>query len=156
MVDPRMYYTGVKENPASEAITTLTLSDVLNLTRGNNTRKNISLTNFLGNLFGVKFASSTYTAAGAIAATDNLALINVSTAVALTIAAPAAGRFLVIAQISTPTCATTVTLTAGTFRAAGANKATFNAAEEALILYGISATQFLIVANVGAVALATV
>ena len=94
------------------------------------------------------------TANGAIAATTELATLNKADgALAVTIAAPSAGRFLVITQLDAGTHGHTVTLTSGTYD--GTNlKATFNAAGKSLVLYGVSATRFLIVANIGSVALA--
>lgn len=74
------------------------------------------------------------------------------TALAVTLAAPAPGRFLVISQIDTGTDGHAVTLSAGTWD--GTNDvATFNAAAETLVVFGVSATRFAIVENIGAVAL---
>jgi hypothetical protein len=93
----------------------------------------------------------------ATAITDFAEFVNLNKsdgALATTLAAPTAGRFLVIAQTDAGTSGHTVTLAAGTFD--GTNEiATFNAANETLVLYGISATRFIIVENIGAVALST-
>lgn len=93
------------------------------------------------------------TASGAIASTTNVATLSkTGGGIAATIAAPAAGRRLVITQTGAETEGHTVTLTAGTFD--GTNTiATFNAAGETLDLIGLSATRFLILNNIGAVGL---
>ena len=95
------------------------------------------------------------TESGAIPAnTSYVELNNSTTKIEATIAAPAAGRFLVITQTDSGTKGHTVTLTAGTYD--GSNTiATFNAAAETLVLYGISATRFVIVENIGAVGLSS-
>jgi hypothetical protein len=74
-------------------------------------------------------------------------------AAAGTIAAPVAGSILIVfCSDGTNDC--TLTLTAGTFD--GINEiATFADAGDALILYGLSATRFLVVTNTGTVALST-
>lgn len=73
---------------------------------------------------------------------------------AVTIAAPVVGSYLIIVNTSASgTAAHTVTLTAGDFDGAGGNIATLNAPEEALIVYGLSATRYVIVENVGTVGL---
>ena len=73
---------------------------------------------------------------------------------AVTIAAPVAGSFLIIVNTSASgTAAHTVTLTAGDFDGADGNIATLNAPEEALIVYGLSATRYVIVENIGTVGL---
>ena len=74
-----------------------------------------------------------------------------SNVVAATLTAPTKGQWLIITCTdATNNC--TVTLTAGDFD--GTNSvATFNAAEETLVLFGLSATRFVIVENIGSVAL---
>jgi len=68
----------------------------------------------------------------------------------MTIAAPVANQFMVIAQVGAGTH--TVTIASGDFD--GTNEiATFNAAEETLILFGLSATRYAIIVNVGSVSL---
>jgi hypothetical protein len=70
----------------------------------------------------------------------------------MTIAAPAAGRFLIIYQKDAGTAGHTVTLTSGTYN--GTNTiATFDEYGECLVLLGVSATRFLVVSNVGSVGL---
>ena len=99
------------------------------------------------------FGTTELLASGAIVATASYVELNSSTPlIAATIAAPAAGRFLVIVQTDAGTAGHTVTLTAGTYD--GTNTiATLNAANESLVLFGVSATRFIIVENVGSVAL---
>ena len=91
-------------------------------------------------------------ASGAISEGAELVRLNHATvAIAATIAKPRPGRLLVITQMDAGTAGHTVTLAAGTFD--GTNDvATFNAAGESLVLYGISETRFLVVENLGAVA----
>jgi len=156
-MNPREYPTGRNALDPAYAVTTITLTDKLPLIRGESGQKYMTLTNFLGNMKGMVFASTVYTAAGAISANDNFAIITnatPATAIALTIAAPAAGRLLVITQLDEGSAGNTVTLTAGTYDGTY-DEATFNAQFETLILYGISATRFIIVENVGSVGLGT-
>ncbi len=91
-------------------------------------------------------------ASGAINEYAELVRLNSTTPlIAATIAAPRPGRFLVITQIDGGIAGHTVTLTAGTFD--GTNDvATFDAAGETLVLYGVSETRFMIVENIGTVA----
>ena len=87
------------------------------------------------------------------AAYNVLVLNGAAAAVAVTIAAPAAGQLLII-HCSDGTQDCTVTLTAGTFD--GTNKiATFEVTGDTLILYGLSATRYLIINDIGSVALST-
>jgi hypothetical protein len=70
----------------------------------------------------------------------------------VTIDAPKVGWLLVIAQKDAGTQAHTVTLTSGTWD--GSNTIiTLNAANEAVVVMGVSATRFVIVENIGGVAL---
>jgi hypothetical protein len=93
-----------------------------------------------------------YTASGAIAEADNVITI-ATDAQAYTIAQPRTGRILVIKQSGAGTI--TVTLTQGTYDGTN-NTATFNAANETLVLLGISDKRFLILDNIGSVALSSV
>ena len=79
--------------------------------------------------------------------------LNNTTKIEMTIAKPIAGHFLLITQVDAGTAGHTVTLTAGKYNVAGNTVATFNACGEALLLFGISATEYIIVANVGSVGL---
>jgi hypothetical protein len=156
-MDPKMYPTGRYALDPAYAVTTITLTDKLPLIRGDSGQKYMTLTNFLGNMAGMVFASGTYTTSGAISSTDNFAVINnatPTTAIALTIAAPAAGRLLAITQQDAGSAGNTVTLTAGTFDGTH-NRATFDAKDETLVLFGVSATRFVVVENVGSIVLAT-
>lgn len=100
---------------------------------------------------GLKVTQAAYTAAGAIDVTKGFAYINGTGGLAMTIAAPVAGQWLVITSNAQTN---TVTLTAGTYD--GTNEiATFNAAGETLVLFGISATRWVIVENIGSVGLST-
>ena len=84
-----------------------------------------------------------------------LELNHATVVIATTIAAPVKGNFLVIANTSASgTAAHTVTLTAGDFDGGGGNTATLNAPEEALVLYGVSATRYVVVENIGTVGIA--
>lgn len=155
--DPRMYPSGSKILDPADALTSALLSDKAVLVRGGDQVKNIALSALLGSMAGLFFKQYTYTAAGAIDANANFVVINSatpSTAIALTIAAPAAGRFLVITQQDEGTAGNTVTLTAGTFDGVH-NLATFDAKDETLILFGVSTTRFVVWENIGSVALGT-
>lgn len=93
------------------------------------------------------------TVSGAIPTNASYVELNCNgTAIAATIAAPAAGRLLVVTQTDGGTDGHSVTLTAGTLD--GTNTiGTFNAQNETLALYGVSATRFVILENIGSVAL---
>jgi hypothetical protein len=85
--------------------------------------------------------------------TEVLELNHATVAIAATIAAPVPGNFLIIPNTSASgTAAHTVTLTAGTFDGTN-NIATFNAPNETLVLYAVSATRYVIVENIGSVGL---
>lgn len=98
--------------------------------------------------------SITKTADGAISPTDSfIKLDGTDNTCDMTISAPYSGSYKVITCVDA-TNSVTVTLTAGTFD--GTNEiATFDAAEETLVLFGISATRFVILENIGSVALST-
>jgi len=104
---------------------------------------------------GVKFTAKRYTADGSIDQDYTfIELHNSSSALSMTIAAPRKGKFLVITQSDGGTEGHSVTLTAGTFDGTN-NIATFNAQYETLVLFGVSATRFVIVENIGSVALSS-
>lgn len=86
--------------------------------------------------------------------TSLLVLNNSSSAIAYTIDKPKTGWVLVITQRDVGTQGHTVTLTSGTFDGTN-NVATLNAANETLILVGVSSSRFIIVENVGSVGLGT-
>lgn len=98
------------------------------------------------------------TASGAIRDDAEFVTLSSTTpAIAATIATIRPGRFLVITQIDAGTAGHTVTIAGGgTNTFDGTNEiATFNAAVETLVLYGLSATRFAIVLNLGSVGLSS-
>lgn len=75
-----------------------------------------------------------------------------TTKIEVTIDAPKVGWLLVIAQKDAGTAGHTVTLTSGTWD--GSNTIlTLNAVNEAVVVLGVSATRFVILENIGSVAL---
>lgn len=111
----------------------------------NEVSKEISQLNF-------EILNVTATANATIPLDTSYVQLNSTTKIEATIAAPTAGRFLVITQADAGTAGHTVTCTAGDFDGTNAI-ATFNAAEETLVLLGVSATRFVVVENIGSVAL---
>jgi hypothetical protein len=106
---------------------------------------------FLGvlNATTLKQTAVEYVADGAIAPTDSYVKLNAANATCdMTIAAPIAGHWLIITATDVSN-SVTVTCTAGDFDGTGASGdvATFNAVEDTLVLFGISATRWIIVAN---------
>lgn len=95
------------------------------------------------------------TASGAITLNSGAVHLNHATVViAATLDAPTAGDELIIVDSSaTGTAAHTVTLGAGVTFDGTNNTATFNALAETLHIYAISATRWVILANIGSVAL---
>ena len=93
-----------------------------------------------------------YSASGAISPADNVITIATNLA-AYTIAEVEIGRILVITQSGAGTI--TVTQTNGTFDGTN-NTATFDAANETLVLYGQANNRWLILKNLGSVALSSV
>lgn len=102
---------------------------------------------------GLQLGHNTFTADGEITGRDSwIRLNNSSTALAITLDAPIAGQLLIITQVDSGTEGHTVTLTAGTYD--GSNDvATFNAQDETLVLFGVSATRFVVLENIGSVSL---
>jgi len=155
--DPKMYPSGSKVLDPADALSSALLSDKAILVRGDDQVKNIALSALLGNMAGLSFSPYTYTAEGAIDASANFVVINSATpatAIELTIAAPTAGRLLVITQQDAGTAGNTVKLTAGTFDGSH-DLATFNAKDDTLILFGVSTTRFVVWENIGSVSLGT-
>lgn len=102
----------------------------------------------------LRFSESIYTASGAIASGVSCVALNSSGVIInMTITAPVAGRFLTIYHKDSSTASHVVTLTAGTFDGS-ASTATFDAQNETLVLFGVSATRFVVVENIGSVVLA--
>ena len=153
-MDNRLYPSAKQIIPTAWLETVPTDSDMVEVIRGDSALKYISLLNLFtaypgSGLLNMPFTETAYTASGAISGVSCVALNNV-TKLVMTVAAPEPGWLLVIYQKDAGTAAHTVTLTAGTFN--GTNKiATFNAQNKGLVLLGVSATRFLIVANVGTV-----
>jgi hypothetical protein len=110
-----------------------------------------------GNLFckrldakGLVFEKKRFIADGSV--DDSISFVELhgsATGVDVTLPAPLPGRFLVIScSDSTNDC--TATLAAGTFD--GTNDvATFADAGDALVLFGVSATRYIIIENIGTV-----
>jgi hypothetical protein len=102
---------------------------------------------------GRAFVTQAMTADGAISENADYVTLSKAGILAATLAAPRAGRLLVIEQIDAGTDGHTVTLAAGAFDGPGNDIATFNAQHERLSLWGVSATRFVIIENTGAVSL---
>lgn len=166
-MNAKLYPSGVEAADVDERETTPTTSDYLEVLSGDES-KYITIANLFANAgpigattlsasSGVSFTSTTtYTASGAIADTDTLAVLASSTpatVMAMTIAAPAAGRLLVITQDDAGTAGHTVTLSAGNYNGGAGTIATFNARNETLMLLGLSSTRFVIVGNVGSISI---
>jgi len=135
-------------------ITAPVLADIIELIRSNNLDKSISVTNLFKQAGIAKGLDLELLASGAIDPSlyTWVKLDHSSVKIEATIAAPVAGKFLIISQIDSGTAAHTVTLTAGTWDGT-LTIATFNALGETLILFGVTATRYVIVENVGAVGL---
>ena len=155
-MDTRLYPSAKQVIPTSQVITVPVSSDLIKVYRGNSLQKAISIANLFATppaLTKLTLTPTPYIVSGAISASVSFVTLNSATpACAMTIAAPAAGRLLVITQIDSGTAGHTVTLTAGTYDGT-TTIATFNALGKSLVLFGVSATRFLIVANVGSVGL---
>lgn len=161
-MDPKEFPVGDKHIASGDIESSPTSTDLLEVydAVNQNERKAISIANLLKDLDIesiltdlFKLDETEYTASGAIPATVSLVALNKSDgALAMTIAAPTPKQVLVIYQKDGGTQGHTVTLTAGTYD--GTNDiATFNAQYEALVLIGVSATRYLLVSNIGSVAL---
>ncbi len=152
-MDPRMYPTGHTYNDAVKTVTPAG-TDVLSAIRGSAEPVNYTIDSILQSLTDIKFdAGQEITDGGAVAITSgvNFVKLNKTTPkIEATIAAPTEGQLLIITQADAGTAGHTVTLTTGTYDGT-ATVATFNAAAETLVLFGISATRYVIVANIGAV-----
>ncbi len=155
-MDVRLYPSAKQIIPTASIVTSPTTSDLIETIRGNATKKAITIANLLAAppaLTKLTLSETIYTTTGAIASTVSMVALNGAGKLEMTIAAPAAGRFLVIYQKDARTDGHTVTLTAGTFDGS-TTVATLDAANESLVLFGVSATRFLIVANIGGVTFA--
>jgi hypothetical protein len=157
-MDNRLYPSANQISPTPQLETAPIDSDMIEVIRGDSAQKYISLLNLFSEYSGsglptIPFTETAYTASGAITGVSCVALNKATVAkLEMTIAAPEPGWLLVIYQKDAGTLGHTVTLTAGTYN--GTNKiATFNAQNKGLVLLGVSATRFLVVANVGTVVL---
>jgi len=109
----------------------------------------------LNNAADVSARVQALTASGAVTAgVQSVELNHATVAIAATIASAVnhQGLFIVKDTSATGTAAHTLTLTAGTFNGTN-NVATFNARDEALVVYFDSAGRGQVIANVGTVAL---
>jgi len=102
---------------------------------------------------GIDIKEVVYTSDGSIPSNSDVsfAILDASSAsTIMTHTQPVTGKFLVVTCSSAiNTC--TLTLTSGDFNGAGGNVATFDAAEESLVLFGISSSRYLIIENIGGV-----
>ena len=99
------------------------------------------------------FTPSVMTATGIVPSASYIQLDSATPKIAASIT-PTIGLYLVVSQKDGGTIGHTLT-TAGTFDGTN-NTATFAAANKTLILFGVSTTRWVIVANVGSVALSNV
>jgi len=149
-MDRKLYPNASQVYPAADLLATPVLTDVLSLIRDNESEKFLSIVNLVTKLAKLGLAATTYTASGAIDPNIAMAQLSLAGGLTMTIAAPVANQFMVITQVGAGTH--TVTIASGDFD--GTNEiATFNAAEETLILFGLSATRYAIIVNVGSVSL---
>lgn len=105
---------------------------------------------------GIGFTAKDYTTDGAIA-TKGLVTLSANAAdLAMTLAAPAAGDLLVIhdkANSGTKNHVVSADAASAKFDGSGNDILTFNADDECVVLLGITATRWIIVENIGSVAL---
>ncbi len=161
---PRRYPVGDKYIDSGLVESTPTDADLLLVYDATDTHdeKAISLANLFLNappaaFSTLKLVPAVYTASGAIDPEASLVhLDTASGALAMTIAAPVANHLMIITQVDTGTDGHTVTCTAGDFDGSGSSGdvATFNAAEETLVLFGLSATRYVVLENIGSVGIA--
>lgn len=170
-MDIRLYPQGNDLVKAADVITTPTNTDYMQqVPAAGTTPQFITLANLfasppeIGGTIAPKITAeslfgepSIYTASGAINADDfhvEITSATPSTAVEMTIAAPAKGRLLIITQQDAGTAGNIVTLATGSWD--GTNKRlTFDAQDETIVAYGVSATRFVILENIGSVSLST-
>ena len=96
---------------------------------------------------------TTYVADGAVDLTKNYHVLDSSSAnVELTLTNPPHGMLMVFScWDASNTC--TVTIGTGDVDGAGGNVLTFDAAEETIVLFAIHGTRFVVVENIGGVAI---
>lgn len=102
---------------------------------------------------GLVFSPDEMTASGVLPAVSHVQLNHASVKIEATVT-PTIGQLLIVTQKDAGTAAHTLT-TAGTFDGTN-NTATFNAQNETLVLYGLSATRWAILENIGSVGLSAV
>ena len=152
-MDTRLYPSGKTIIPVGWIETTPTGSDLIKVIRGNSAQKALTLVDLFKSfptMANLPFTETAYATTGATIANASCVAMNSLTKLQLKIAAPEVGWLLVIYQKDAGTAGHTVTLTTGTYN--GTNKiATFNAQNKGLVLLGVSAKRFIIVANIGTV-----
>jgi len=124
-----------------------------------NVMKNLRVKDYIKVDSGVQEPYVEYTATATNIVNSGLVSVNHATVpVVISIPAPgSAGKSLIVTDNSASgTAAHVVTFTGSTVNATGNNTATFDAPLEQLILYSVSATEWLIVLNSGSVGLSTV
>ena len=157
-MDPKLYPSGRRLLSADKAVPAVTLADKIPLVRGEATQKYITLETLLGGLKGLGFSVQDVTEDDTIEADASCVLIDSNTpatALAITGPVPAKGKFLVIANASSGTAANAVTLPSGCYFDGHHQKATFDNKGEALVLLGVSDTEFMVLSNMNSVTLAT-
>jgi len=163
-MDPTQFPVADQPIASSDIESSPTSADLIEVydATNQNERKAISLGDLLKGLLPIitaslKLSPTEYIASGAIDVTTPVSYVELNKsdgALAMTIAAPVKGQLLVITQTDSGTQGHTVTLSAGDFD--GTNEiATFDAQEETLVLFGLSATRYAVLANIGSVALST-
>ena len=152
-MENKHYPTGNEILDPAGLITTPVVTDVVELIRSNRLNKSITVQNLFKQAGIANGQELALIVSGAIDPSlyTFVTLNSTTPKIEATIAAPVAGKFLVITQIDAGTAGHTVTLTAGTWNGSNA-VATFNAQLETLVLFGITATRFAIVLNLGTVA----
>jgi len=152
-MDRKLYPNASQVYPAANLLATPVLTDIISLIRSNQSEKFISIVNLITKLAKFGLAPTEYTASGAIDPTVAYVQLNKATPkLEMTIAAPVANQLMIITQTDSGTAGHTVTLTAGTYDGS-ATIATLDAAEETLILFGLSATRYVVVSNIGTIVL---
>ena len=159
MLDPKDFPVADKQVAAGDIETTPTDSDMIALLNAaQDQRKALTLADLFLNAppiaaDSLKLTATELTVSGAIDPSVSYVELNhASVLIAATIAAPAAGRLLIITQTDGGTVGHTVTLSAGSWDGS-ATIVTLNAQYETLVVFGVSATRFVIVENIGTIAL---
>ena len=151
-MDRKLYPNASQVYPAADLLTTPVLTDIISLIRSNQSEKFLSIVNLITKLAKLGLAPTVYTASGAIDPAVAYVQLEGGAKLEMTIAAPVANQLMIITQTDARTDGHTVTLTAGTYDSS-ATTATLDAAEETLVLFGLSATRFVVVSNIGTIVL---